>query len=477
MAEAETVLEAALKTDPSDGSLWNVLGIIRAQQQDSGAAEAAFLKAVRMSPGLETAWLNLGRVYQLRGTADSMGKGIAAYANVLRLDPGSAEAHHQLALLFELTGRFQESLAHLDRLPPQDRSRRQALAIRCADEAALGKNAAALGTADRLLRDSELEEDDVVAILGVVGTGDDAVVLRLLEGLDARRLATGRTLVQLAPLFERAANLKAAREVYERIAQASPGSAPPLLDLARVAWKQKDYEGTLSYLAHARDLEPDNASIHFFFGLACNEMNLPGDAKKSLEKALELAPDNPYYNYAMGAVELQWAEKVRAIQYLKHFTALRPADARGHLALATAYFGQDQYQEAKAELALPLNDAQLQASAEYLSGRISVQQNDLPGAIAHFRRLLTLQPKSVEGHAELGSALLEREDAAGARAETETALRLEPDNYLANRTLLRLYRLAGDPRLKEQTERLQHLIESKDARLRMLQRTIEVRPW
>ncbi len=73
--------------------------------------------------------------------------------------------------------------------------------------------------------------------------------------------------------------------------------------------------------------------------------------------------------------------------------------------------------------------------------------------------------------------LLEKEDIEGARRETAASLALDPDNYTANRTLMRLYRLVKDPRLEAQTERLRALVEENDANLRLLQRTIEVRPW
>jgi tetratricopeptide (TPR) repeat protein len=471
-SEARSALLAVLKIRGADAELWNLLGVVNAQENKITEAEQAFRKAVTIAPKLEPAWLNLGRLYQVSGS----GKAIAVYETVLKLDPASAEAHHQLALLLQSSGDFRGSLAHLNRLPPADSDRKEALALRCAAEAALGNNAAALAAADKLLKNPQLEEEDALAILPVIEARNKRVALRLLEGLDKRGMAK-QSLPQLGRAYEQNGDLKQARDIYERIAQGSGPSSSVLLDLARVAWKQKEYESTLGYLAHARDLEPNNAGIHFFFGVTCNEMNLPVEAKKSLEKALELAPDNPYYNYAMGAVQLQWADKSQAIPYLKKFIQLKPDDARGRLALATAYFETYEQDTAKAELALPLKDPKTQAGAEYLLGQILVQQDDLAGAVAAFRKLTALQPELPEGHAELASVFFDKQEVGASRREVEAALKLDRDNFIANRTLLKLYQHDGDPRVKEQTALLKKLIGKRDEKQMLLQRTIEVRPW
>ena len=445
--EARSELLETLKTRPRDAELWNLLGVVNAQENRIAEAEQAFRKAIAIAPNLKPVWLNLGRLYQAGGDT---AKGVAAYEIVLRLDSANAEAHHQLALLLQSTGDFRGSLAHLNRLPTADNERKEALALRCAAEAALGNSGAALAAADKLLKNPQFEEEDALAILPVIEARNNKVALRILEGLDERGIAR-QALPQLAAAYEEKGDLKRARETYERIAQASGPSVSALMNLARVAWKQKEYENTLGYLAHARDLEPNNAGIHFFFGVTCNEMNLPVEAKKSLEKALELAPDNPYYNYAMGAVQLQWADKSLAIPYLKKFIQLQPEDVRGRLALATAYFETYQQDEAKAELAVPLKDPKTRAGAEYLLGQILIQQDDLPGAVAAFRRLTVLQPELPEGHAELASVLFDKQDVDAARREVGAALKLDRDNFIANRTLLKLYQLDGDRRVKDQT--------------------------
>ena len=81
--------------------------------------------------------------------------------------------------------------------------------------------------------------------------------------------------MRLATLYEGQDRLPQARATLESALPAGPTMVPLLTALARVAYKQRDWKGALGYLAHARDLDPGNAAIHFFFGIVCIEMDLP----------------------------------------------------------------------------------------------------------------------------------------------------------------------------------------------------------
>ena len=347
--------------------LWNLLGIVQAQQNNAASAEQAFQRAVRLAPRLESAWLNLGRLYQIgTGGQQNLEKSLAAYETVLQLNPASAEAHHQSALLLFLKRDFLSSLKHLNQLPPADQSKRAALILRCADQAALGDRAPALELAGQLVEDPGLEEDDFLLVLPVIASSDDSVAIRILEALDVRHLSTERTWPLLAAAYQRRGDWKRARETLEKIARRAPDTVQPLMDLAQVSWQQKDFEGTLGYLAHARDLEPKNAAIHFLFAIACNELRLPVEAKLSLEKALELDPENAYFNYAMGSMLLQWSDKALATPYLEKFVARRPDDARGHLALATSYAGAGRDARGESPTGDPAQGTRKRALAPYI---------------------------------------------------------------------------------------------------------------
>ena len=476
--QAETTLKSWVKTTPTDAAAWNMLGTIHAQRGDLVQAERDFLLAVKYNPRLTPAWLNLGRIYQLKAQdQENLDKGISAYQTVLKLAPGNPEAHHQLGLLLQWRGSFQDSLAHLDQLPSEDKRRRPAMALRCADLAALGKTGAALDTAQTLLDDPGLEESDILAVLPAVEAHNDEVTLYLLKALDARHLAGPRTLSKLGTAYEKSEDLAAARKVFERSCQSAPSDPGPLMDLARVAWKQKDFDGTLGYLAQARSLDPSNPAVHFLFGLAANEVKAPAEARQSIRRALELAPDNPYYNYAAGVLELQWREKDAAVPYLTKYVAARPDDPRGHLALGLAYFSLLKNEEAKRELMPLISQTGASGAAELLLGRIAVREDDAAAALAHFQRAVQLDSKSADAQAELASVYLGKSDLAAARKATESALALDAENFAANQMLLRLYQRSQDPRMKEQSERLKKLAERKETESRLVQRSIEVRPY
>jgi tetratricopeptide (TPR) repeat protein len=279
----------------------------------------------------------------------------------------------------------------------------------------------------------------------------------------------------LAAAYKRRGDWTRARATLEKAAQSAPDKVQPLVDLAQVSWQQKDFEGTLGYLAHARDLEPSNAGIHFLIAITCNELRVPLDAKASLEKALELDPENAYFNYAMGSMLLQWSEKGRATPYLERFVARKPDDARGHLALATSYAGAGRAPEARAELTIPLKNPQTRAGAAYLLACLAKKEDDIDTAVEYFKQVISIEPNAPEAHAELGLLLLRRDEVDAARRETELALAADPQSYRANDTLMKLYRMASDPRLPEQVEVVKKVIKDRDEEFALLDRTIEFR--
>ena len=395
IAEARSQLTRALQDFPREAGFYNLLGVVEAQQGHYREAESNFEKALEQAPQFTGAYLNLGHLYQENAVKDSqaLSKGLETYQKLLRYEPTHLEANYQSAVLLLRQGSFKAALLHLPRIPAVEQERSQALAVRCAAQAGLGELSQALAVMERLFKSPELTEIDILSILPILEANRrDDLEQRMLEGLVKRELASVNTLHQLGLLYERREQLDRARQTLEKVAQAEPISAKLLLELARVAHKQGDHKGTLGYLAHARDLEPQNAGVHFFFGMVCVDLDLSQDAYSSLKQAVSLNPNNPYYNYALGAVAVQHKDPSEAVPYFQKYCDLKPEDPRGRFALGAAYFYSSNSDLARKELEKVVQYHETAAGAHYFLGRLAKQEDKLAEAVKELQLAVQTNP-------------------------------------------------------------------------------------
>lgn len=480
LVSARSELSKALAGDPRNGGLYNLLGIVEIQRGNSDDAEAAFSKAVAFDPDLLGAWLNLGRLYQSRLDANPalLHKAIGAYRNALKLDQYSDEAHYQLGMLLEWNGSFGESLANLDALSQHERSKARTLALRCADLAALGRDAEARRAARELTAAADFNEEVVQGALPVLeARKQDQLTCTLIEALASRQMASSEMLSHLGAAYERLGRLTQARETFDRVARAEPSQSKPLLDLARIAYKQHDREGALGYLAHARDLDPRNPTIHFVFAMISLELKLPLEADSSMKKALALAPDRPDFNYAMGIVSLYGHDTSVAIPYFQKFMKLSNGDPRGHYGLGIAYFNTGAYEKAKEEMLQVTGAKATSSGAYYFLGRLAKLNGNLADAESEFRKSLARDSSYADAHAELAAVLMALHRYPEAKQELDRAVEIDPQNFVANTNLLVFYRRTKDVRASEQAQKLQALEKKRDQLQELLYRRIEVRPY
>ena len=478
-AAAQVLLSQALHDSPGAGGLYNLQGVLKAQEGDFGAAEASFRRAIELSPGLEGAYLNLGHLYQDRIPKDPAAreKALRVYADLLRLNPGDEEANYQSAVLLMQKRLYAASLGHLAKLPEEAQGHPQTLSVECGDYAGLGQLDNAERAADQMLSSPGLAEADVTSILPVLASQHSTpLAIKLLQGLAARRLASFDSLRTLGLLERSAGKLAEARQTLEGAALLQPNSVANLLDLARVADEQKDYTGALGYLAHARALEPNNPSTHFFWGMVCIEQNLAEEAYQALKKAVTLSPQNAYYNYAMGVITMQRKDAAESIPYLKKYCELKPQDPHGRLALGAAYFNNLDDDSAEKVLSSVLHDDRTAAVANFYLGRISNRQGRYPEALRDLDRAVRARPDYADAYAEIGVIHLKRREYAAAETALQKALKLSPDSYAANLNLMILYQRSKNPKADEQAKRFAQVKDESARRALEFMRTVEVRP-
>ena len=477
--QARSLLKSAQGILTREPGYYNLLGVIEARDGNYLAAESDFRQAIKLAPDFAGAYLNLGHLYQDRAAEDPLAsqKALETYQRLLEFEPSNVEANYQAAVLLERKGSFKNSLAHLARLPSEAQERAQALALRLANLAGLGEQSQAEDAANRLLASADLTEADVTSVLPRLKTSsDDELRLRLLEGLAARNLATSGSLQQLARLYKQQNRWAEARSTLEKVAQTKANLVPVLLDLAFAAHELGDRKGALGYLAHARDLEPENAAVHFFFGMVCVEENLAQEAYESLKKALSLNPDNPFYNYAFGAVTLQRKDPREAIPAFQKYCELKPQDPRGRFSLGVTYFFSRDYDMAKEQFQAVTSFKETAAGAHYYLGRMANQEGDAALAGRELKSALEANPKYPDAHAELGALYMKQREYALAEKFFRQALDLDSDNYHANFNLMVMYQRTKDERAGAQTQRFEEVKKRRSERQLEMLRTIELRP-
>jgi tetratricopeptide (TPR) repeat protein len=480
LSEARRLLSQSQKEFPVDPGFDNLLGIIEAQENNYKAAEAAFQRAISRAPKFTNAYLNLGRLYQQNPTADAeaLAKALQTYQKVLRYQPDNLEANYQASLLLQLRGEYRASLAHLSRLPEDYRRKAQSLSLYCANYAGLGDSARAGATADMLLKHPDFSEADVNSVLPILAKAQAYdLSVRLLEGLIGRDLGSPEARHRLGLLYEHLGRLAEARAMLEKSATGGKPLTGLLIDLARVAHKQRDYQGALGYLAHARDLDPQNAGIHYFFGLVCIDLNLGAEAHAALGKAVDLEPDNPQYNFAMGFVASHRRNPEEAIPYLEKYLRLVPSDSRGRLIIGMAYFRSKNYEAAQTALKGALKDHETEAPARYYLGSIARQEDRVDEAARELEQALQIRPDYADALAELGQCRLQQRDYVNAEKSLRRAIDLDPQHYNANFSLLTLYSRTKDPRAAEQATKFEQLKKRREERAQDFLRVIDVRPY
>ena len=479
LAEASRKILEATKRYPSDAGLDNLRGIVEAQQGNYAAAEKSFSQALRREPKFTGASLNLGRLYQenFAGDQQARRKALGVYLRVLAYDPENAEANYQSAALLLEQGKYQDSLDRASRLSEESQTGAQVLSIVCADYAALGDRKRTDDAAVRLLADPNFSEADAQQALLGLRTGKRVdLIISLLESLEKRRALSPGLARALGLAYEGADRLVEARAALERSITPESLTVGSLLQLAGVARKQRDYQGSLGYLAHARDLEPTNAGIHYYFGLVCMDLNLVAEARNSFEKAVQIEPENPEYNYALGVSSTFRHDPGEAVPYFEKYLKLRPQDPRGKLALGAALYRAKDYEAAVPRLQEAAKTAETATAAHYYLGAIALQDRRLEEAHNELELALKSKPDYVDALAELGQYYLLQKNYSQAEKQIRHVLEIDPDHYSANFYLLTLYTRTRDARQETQAIHFEELKKLLAEKTQEFLRVVEVRP-
>lgn len=476
---ASALLAEAERKYPLNGGLENLQGVVAIRQGKVAAAEKAFSAAIRDSPRLISAYLNLGRLY-LQDTVDNpdaTGKAMRVYLRALAIEPQNVEANYDSALLLLHSRKYGQSLEHLARLGPVGELSSKALAMTCVDNAGLGKMSEAKHNASVLAERPDLTEEDLLEVVPALLSAPGAQLADSLFSSVASHQSLSDAGLRMWGLAQEAENhLSVAQNTLEQAFAKGGSSTAILVDLARVAEARESYSEALGYLAHARDLDPRNASLPYRFGLICIKMKLLAESRKALSEAVRMDPQNADYNFALGTVTSFAVDPTEALPYLLKFHLLRPTDAIGTLALGTVYFRAKDFAAAKPYLQKAVKSPSTAADGYYYLARIERQEEHLDEAVRKLMQSEDLKPDQADVLAELGQIYVQMRKYHEAEKQLDRAATCDPDNFAAAYGLLQLYARTGDPRREDQAKRFEGIKQKNEQEIREAMRVLEVPP-
>ena len=440
LARAETELTALLRARPRDANALNLLGVVRAEQKRLDEAEQLFLRALKESPALVGAYVNLGQLYvEARKTE----RALWAYGEAARLQPTRPDINFQLASLYEENGDCTRALEQLERIPREDAGVEQLyLTVKC--YLALGRSAEALALTAPLKRPGTAAPEDAAsfaAAFAAHGHLDHALAI-----LDAALKAAPDSfalLYNLGAVHAQKNERERAQEFYEAALKARPDDAQTLHALARLARLRGDLKAALSLLARARQQSPDSTAILYDYGWTALNLDEFAEAVSALEQLRRKNPREPSYLYTLAVARFYQNDDAEAVRLLERYIALRPQDARGQYLRGLVFFFTKQYAQARASLAQSFALSPSADAASFL-GQIAADEGQTPESLEWFRRAVELQASHAAARAGLGLAYFKQKKYEEARAELERAHALDPQNLTAAYQLGLLYLRLGD---------------------------------
>jgi len=356
LIKAETQLMQGLERYPRSAILYNALGIVQGKQSKLDKADSSFRKALEILPSFTAAQLQLALIDQKRGNKQEAVK------------------------LFRAAG---ETTKNFDALMTAG----MGLAD-CEDYA----------SAARVLEKAHVIRPDVESVaynlaLAQFKNGDLARALELLQSIPT---AEGQpdVLYLRGKVLERLGKAEGTGEIMAAC-RAEPGNEAFCTSAALDAIRQQRFLDAVAVLQPALEKSQDSFALLSLLGLAQFRLGRYHDAISSYAAALAKDPGVDasreglgFLYYVTGDLEKARAtiesglKKPKVDYYLEHLEAMVLYRTSPRLR-SQALEAVNRALEANAKF----------APSYFLRGKIRMEQNDLPGALADLERAVALDPK------------------------------------------------------------------------------------
>ena len=334
--EAEASYRRALELEPEYALSYQGLGQLAFRRGANDIAASYFRRAVAVDSTLAVAHNNLGHIHHRKGDVEVA---VRHYERAVRHEPGHAQYLLNLGLAYRALGRFDRSLAMVERAASLDSTLQNLEVI-----------LASLYLADQRLPEALSSYRDLVDKGGGAGAhtglGD---VYAMLSDLD-KSAAQYRRVLQLDPdnpevhhklarVLDFQGNLPEAIQLLEKAVRLDETSVPALQSLALLYGKESRTEDAERALSKARALDGDNVDTLLLLGELYTRQGRYDEAEPALVAARDREPSRGECWRLLGLLYNDWGRGPEAESALRKAVELDPAAAPTHFNLAAALRG------------------------------------------------------------------------------------------------------------------------------------------
>ena len=355
--ETEKPLLQFALSNPQNARALELVGRLRFRQGRLDESLALYKKVLVLEPKFVASKVGYATVLVAAGQAETASKILNEIDERELADPAVLL---DLAQALTLVGVCQRSLTVIERLPVNVQAG-DALPIRAVCHIQLGDVAAfeaLIPQAKKLVAANPVAAVEFVEIL--VNTGRSREAVDLLRSLGVAFPKNARVLVMLAKTEIADNDLSKARLHLARAESLEPRLAEVWSTRAALEAAEGSPQLGLQSLSKALTLAPDSTDILSQMVIAAMRTNQPRRAIDAAEKLIKSDPDNADYLYMHGAASLQNGSLSIAKASLERFTAVRPKDSRGCVALGMTLAAQKGYEAATSSIRPVSRDGRFQ---------------------------------------------------------------------------------------------------------------------
>jgi len=352
-------IEEALETEPSDGRVYTSLGALRLVEGQRVGAEAAFRKAVDISPESVEARLALAHFYWSTERPEEVEP---VLQQALALNPEHLVANRMLGVFYVATGRAAEAETPF-----------KAFAERS------GEPSSALVLADYYIRTRR--PDDAIAVLKpLTGTGS----------------AAGAATLRLAQLERGQGRMSVAAQLLDGLLESEPRNVAALTLKSGWQLRDGDVPGAIQTGRAAVAADPASAPAHFALAQALVESRQPQDAIASLSEVLRINPRILSAQLMLSRLHLAAGDAPAALQLAAEARKAAPSNPDVQYTYARTLLAQGNFVQAEPEVRALLAKYPQFAASHNIAGMLLLARHDQQGARAAFGRALERDPNSIE---------------------------------------------------------------------------------